>query len=113
MLFAPLPPITAPLLTHDRKPGGRASSDDPPEAAGLRELLDDIVRAELGAAPLPSGFSTRARDLVVHLIVEGHLPAHLAIEHHDPPAVVERTIAAAWRRLIWNNARQPGGQHRR
>lgn len=39
-----------------------------------------------------------AREATAELVETGGLPPHLAVMAHDPPAVVARTLAAAWRR---------------
>lgn len=58
------------------------------DAAAVRPLEDRAGWAQLTAA---------ARRVVDESIAHGHVPAVLAIEEGEPPVVVRRTIAAAWR----------------
>lgn len=43
--------------------------------------------------------TAEARSVTAALASEGRVPAHLVVGAHDPPALVTRSLAAAWRHV--------------
>lgn len=65
--------------------------------ARLRPLLVDAARLDMGDHPGGIRLRQAARATTAALATGGALPSHLVVGAGDPPAVVTRTIAAAWR----------------
>jgi hypothetical protein len=63
----------------------------------LRPLLDVAGQLDLEDREGWNRFRHAARTTTTVLVTGGVLPAHLAVRADDPPALIARTIAAAWR----------------
>lgn len=90
---------------HD---GGRTAPDghQPDAVARLRPLL--AAAGELDLQDQEGWIRLRhaARVTTAALAVAGALPDHLAVGPDDPPALITRTIAAAWRHATSAPSRQ-------
>jgi hypothetical protein len=64
----------------------------------LAPLLRAVATTALDA-PVWEHLVAQARRTLSELIAQGAVPRHLAIETHDTPVVVVRTVAAAWKHV--------------
>lgn len=67
--------------------------------ARLRPLLAAAAELHLDDGEGWSRFRPAARATTAHLAADGALPGHLVVNADDPPVVITRTIAAAWRHV--------------
>jgi hypothetical protein len=65
----------------------------------LGALLHAAASTSLDDAVTWTGLRRRAAEHTARLATDGLLPHHLVVGHRDPPVLVDRTIAAAWRHL--------------
>jgi hypothetical protein len=79
----------------------RADLDDRRRDAAevLGALLHAAASTSLDDAVAWTGLRRRAAEHTARLAADGRLPRHLVVDHRDPPVLVSRTIAAAWRHL--------------
>jgi len=63
----------------------------------LRPLLHAAAELEIDDGRGWLQLHEAARDATAELVEAGGLPPHLAVMAHDPPAVVARSLVAAWR----------------
>lgn len=63
----------------------------------LRPLLDAAGQLDLEDLEGWNRLRHAARTTTAVLVAGGALPGHLAVSTDDPPVLITRTIAAAWR----------------
>jgi hypothetical protein len=92
-----------PLTTHE--------AEEPPAPSPRNEWMIDAARQRLSPllaqaaaldlddAPGWAQLRATAHATTSLLCAADLLPPHLHVRHGDPPVVVARTIAAAWRRV--------------
>lgn len=71
----------------------------------LRPLLRAAGQLDLGDRDAAAWLHRRAAATTAALAAEGALPARLVVALHDPPVVVVRLLARAWRHV---SAERPG-----
>lgn len=65
----------------------------------LRPLLRAAGQLHLGDPDAAAWLHRRAAATTAALAAEGVVPAHLVVGLHDPPVVVVRLLARAWRHV--------------
>jgi hypothetical protein len=80
-----------------RRASFEAQRRDAAEVLGA--LLHDAASTPLADAVTWTSLRRRAVEHTARLAAAGRLPRHLVVDHRDPPVLVNRTVAAAWRHL--------------
>jgi hypothetical protein len=106
-------PMPHPTMQHDpasphaaevrrateRGPDDRTSGSAPSAAAELRPLVAAAAALAIDDRAGWIVLRVAATERTERLARTGVLPAHLVVRDADPPVLVARTLAAAWRRV--------------